>query len=54
MTKRITLLALAVAGLFAQGRSSILGTITDESGAAVAGASISVLNTGTHFGALQI
>lgn len=48
MTKRITLLALAVAGLFAQGRSSILGTITDESGAAVAGASISVLNTGTQ------
>jgi hypothetical protein len=34
--------------LFAQGRSSILGAITDESGAAVAKATVTVLNTGTQ------
>lgn len=39
---------LAGVNLFAQGRSSILGTITDESGAAVPRAAITVLNTGTQ------
>src|SRR5258708_29118632 len=48
MPKLIELLVLAAASLFAQGRSSILGTITDESGAAVARASVTVLNTGTQ------
>src|SRR5258708_2156811 len=48
MPKLIELLVLAAASLFAQGRSSILGTITDESGAAVARASVTVLNTGSQ------
>jgi len=48
MAKLIVLLVLAAASLFAQGRSSILGTITDESGAAVAKATVTVLNTGTQ------
>ncbi|MCC6369305.1 MAG: TonB-dependent receptor [Bryobacterales bacterium] len=34
--------------LFAQGRSSILGAITDETGAAIAKATVTVLNTGTQ------
>ncbi len=46
--KFIAIIVLAAASLFAQGRSSILGTVTDESGAAVAGASVTVLNTGTQ------
>ncbi|MBI1788957.1 MAG: TonB-dependent receptor [Acidobacteria bacterium] len=51
--KRLAVLAflsgLAVpASLLAQGRSSILGAITDESGASVAKASVTVLNTGTQ------
>jgi hypothetical protein len=48
MAKLIVLLVLAAASLFAQGRSSILGVITDESGAAVARAAVTVLNTGTQ------
>jgi hypothetical protein len=39
---------LAPAALFAQGRSSILGTITDETGAVVPKAKVTVLNTGTQ------
>lgn len=41
-------LILAAADLLAQGRSSILGTITDETGAAVTRAVVTVLNTGTQ------
>ena len=48
LAKLIVLLFLAAASLFAQGRSSILGTITDESGAAVAKATVTILNTGTQ------
>lgn len=42
------LLLLVPASLLGQGRSSILGVITDESGAAVPGAGVTVTNTGTR------
>ncbi|MBV6430674.1 MAG: hypothetical protein IANPNBLG_00790 [Bryobacteraceae bacterium] len=38
----------AAPSLFAQGRSSILGAITDETGAAIGKATVTVLNTGTQ------
>ena len=48
MARLLVLLLLAAASLLAQGRSSILGTITDESGASAANATVTVLNTGTQ------
>src|SRR3954468_23890433 len=48
MARLIVLLVLAATSLFAQGRSSILGAVTDESGAAVAKATVTILNTGTQ------
>jgi hypothetical protein len=48
MRRHFILLPLAATALFAQGRSSILGTITDETGAAVPKAAVVVLNTGTQ------
>ncbi len=48
MRSLILFLAILPAGLYAQGRSSILGAITDESGAAIPGAAITVVNTGTQ------
>ena len=48
MTKLIPLFVITAATLFAQGRSTILGTITEESGAVIPAASVTVLNTGTQ------
>jgi len=42
------LLTLAPAAAYGQGRSNILGAVTDETGAAVAGATIVITNTGTQ------
>jgi hypothetical protein len=44
----VSLLLVAPAAMFAQGRSTILGTVSDESGAAVPRVAITVLNTGTQ------
>jgi hypothetical protein len=44
----VWLLLVIPAAMFAQGRSTILGTVSDESGAAVPRVSITVLNTGTQ------
>jgi len=41
-------IVLIPGSLFAQGRSSILGLITDESGAAVPKAAVTIVNTGTQ------
>ena len=48
MTRLISIFVITAATLFAQGRSSILGTITEESGAIIPAASVTVLNTGTQ------
>ncbi|MBM3734784.1 MAG: hypothetical protein FJW39_03285 [Acidobacteria bacterium] len=48
MRFRIFLSLTACGVLFGQGRSSILGTVTDESGAVVPTAKLTVLNTGTQ------
>ncbi len=48
MARLLLLFALTAATLLGQGRSTILGMITDESGAAVPKAAVSVVNTGTQ------
>ncbi|MFN7924588.1 MAG: TonB-dependent receptor [Bryobacteraceae bacterium] len=47
--RRLALVSVLLpVGLFGQGRSSILGTVTDESGAAVPKAAVTVVNLGTQ------
>lgn len=48
MIRYLGLFLLAAFCLFGQGRSSILGTVTDESGAAIPRAAVTVINTGTQ------
>jgi carboxypeptidase family protein len=48
MYRILVLLVFTAVSLFGQGRSSILGAVTDESGSAIVGASVTVLNTGTQ------